>query len=196
MADAVSPTTATPGAGLRGRGVARVRAARRRHVRERVHPFRPRRRARSRPRSTRRDGSIVWPRSSSCSSSPASPCSGGTSCGWRRASCSAHRSGSAIALTFLGRVTPSSDHPLVAFGNPLGGLALVALGWWLVLAASPATARRPARPSAGAALVAAAFAAVAAIVIWTPGLVAGLAVQLAATVALVAGVTLVYRRRD
>ena len=103
--------------------------------------------------------------------------------------------GLAIALTFLGRATPSG-HPLAALGNPLGGLALVALGWWLVLAASPATARRPARPSAGAALVAAAFAAVAAIVIWTPGLAAGLAVQLAATVALVAGVTLVYRRGD
>lgn len=100
----------------------------------------------------------------------------------------------AIALTFLGRITPSSDHPVVAFGNPLGGLALVGLGWWLVLAASPATRR--ANPLPGGALVAAAFAAIAAIVIWTPGLAAGLAVQLAATVALVAGVTLLYGGRD
>ena len=43
----------------------------------------------------------------------------------------------AIALTFLGRITASSDHPLVAFGNPLGGLALIGLAWWIVLAASP-----------------------------------------------------------
>ena len=43
----------------------------------------------------------------------------------------------AIALTFLGRITPSSDHPIVAFGNPLGGLALIGLAWWIVLAASP-----------------------------------------------------------
>ena len=100
----------------------------------------------------------------------------------------------AISLTFLGRITPSSDHPLVAFGNPLGGLALVGLGWWLVLAASPATRR--ANPLLGGALVAAAFAAIAVLVIWAPGLVAGLAVQLAATAVLVAGVTLLYGRRD
>lgn len=100
----------------------------------------------------------------------------------------------AIALTFLGRLTPSSDHPLVAFGNPLGGLALVGLGWWLVLAASPAAGR--ASPLLGGALVAAAFAAIAVLVLWTPGLVAGLAVQFAATAVLVAGVTLAYRRGD
>ena len=98
----------------------------------------------------------------------------------------------AIALTFLGRITPSSDHPLVAFGNPLGGLALVGLAWWLVLAASPPMAR--ARPLLGGALAAAAFAAIAALVVWTPGLAAGLAVQLAATALLVAGVTFLYRR--
>jgi hypothetical protein len=101
--------------------------------------------------------------------------------------------GLAIALAFLGRITPS-DHPIVAFGNPLGGLALVGLAWWIVLAASPATG--PARPLLGGALVAAAFAAIAALVVWTPGLVAGLAVQLAATAVLVAGVTLVYRRGE
>jgi hypothetical protein len=101
--------------------------------------------------------------------------------------------GLAIALAFLGRVTPS-DHPLVAFGNPLGGLALVGLAWWLVRAASPATG--PARPLLGGALVAAAFAAIAALVVWTPGLVAGLAMQLAATAVLVAGVTLVHRGGD
>ena len=100
----------------------------------------------------------------------------------------------AIALTFLGRITPSSDHPLVAFGNPLGGLALIGLAWWIVLAASPPTAR--ARPLLGGALVAAAFAAIVALVVWTPGLAAGLAVQLAATVLLVAGVTLRYRRGE
>jgi hypothetical protein len=100
----------------------------------------------------------------------------------------------AIALTFLGRITPSSDHPLVAFGNPLGGLALIGLAWWIVLAASPPM--RPARPLPGGALVAAALAAIAALVVWTPGLAAGLAVQLAATIALIAGVTLLYGRRD
>jgi hypothetical protein len=100
----------------------------------------------------------------------------------------------AIALTFLGRITPSSDHPLVAFGNPLGGLALVGLAWWIVLAASPPMAR--ARPLLGGVLAAAAFAAIAALVVWTPGLAAGLAVQLAATVLLVAGVTLLHRRGD
>jgi hypothetical protein len=101
--------------------------------------------------------------------------------------------GLAIALAFLGRITPS-DHPIVAFGNPLGGLALGGLAWWIVLAASRATGR--ARPLLGGALVAAAFAAIAALVVWTPGLVAGLAVQIAATAALVTGVTLLYRRGD
>ncbi|HLB14113.1 MAG TPA: hypothetical protein VJM14_04215 [Burkholderiales bacterium] len=99
--------------------------------------------------------------------------------------------GLAIALAFLGRITPS-DHPIVAFGNPLGGLALVGLAWWIVLAASPATGR--ARPLLGGALVAAGCAAIAALVVRMPGLVAGLAVQVAATAALVAGVTLLYRR--
>jgi len=101
----------------------------------------------------------------------------------------------AVALTFLGRVTPSG-HALAAFGNPLGGLALVGLGWWLVLAASPGAARRPSHPFAGAALIAAAFAALAAIVVSPPGLAVGLTVQLAATAVLVAGVTLVYRGGD
>lgn len=100
----------------------------------------------------------------------------------------------AIALTFLGRITPSSDHPLVAFGNPLGGLALIGLAWWIVLAASPPRAR--ARPLLGGALVAAAFAAIAAIVVWPVGIAAGLVVQLAAAAVLVAGVTLAYRRGD
>jgi hypothetical protein len=97
----------------------------------------------------------------------------------------------AVALTFLGRVVPS-EHPLAAFGNPLGGLALVGLGWWLVLAASPARGR--ARPLLGSVLAAAAFASIAALVVWRPGLGAGLAVQLVATAALVAGVTLAVRR--
>jgi len=98
----------------------------------------------------------------------------------------------AVALAFLGRVTPSSDHPAVAFGNPLGGLALVGLAWWIVLAASPpATGRRPAL---GGALVAAAFLALAAIVVRPVGIAAGLAVQLLAAAALVAGVTFLCRR--
>ncbi len=98
----------------------------------------------------------------------------------------------AVALTFLGRITPSSDHPIVAFGNPLGGLALIGLAWWIVLAASPPAAR--ARPLLGGVLVAAAFAAIAAIVVWPVGIAAGLVVQLAAAASLVAGVTLAYRR--
>jgi hypothetical protein len=101
----------------------------------------------------------------------------------------------AIVLTFLGRITPSSDHPLVAFGNPLGGLALVGLAWWIVLAASPGAGPRP-RPLAGAILAAAAFVALAAIVVWPVGVAAGLAVQLAAAAVLVAGVTLLHGRGD
>jgi len=100
----------------------------------------------------------------------------------------------AIALAFLGRISGSSDHPIVAFGNPLGGLALIGLAWWIVLAASPPA--RPVRTLPGGALVAAALAAIAALVVWTPGLVTGLAVQLAATIALIAGVTFLYGRRD
>jgi hypothetical protein len=100
----------------------------------------------------------------------------------------------AIALTFLGRITPSSDHPIVAFGNPLGGLALIGLAWWIVLAASPATGTT--RPLTGGGLIAAAFAALAVIVVRPVGIAAGLAVQLAAAAVLVAGVTLVYRRSD
>jgi hypothetical protein len=99
----------------------------------------------------------------------------------------------AIVLTFLGRITPSSDHPVVAFGNPLGGLALVGLAWWIVLAASPGAGRRPHR-LAGAALTAAAFLVLAAIVVWPVGVAAGLAVQLAAAAVLVAGVTLLHGR--
>jgi len=99
----------------------------------------------------------------------------------------------AVALTFLGRITPWSDHPLVALGNPLGGLALVGLGWWLVLDASPRPVRPPV-PLAAAVFVSAAFAAIAALVVLRPGLAIGLAVQLGATAALVAGVTLAYRR--
>jgi hypothetical protein len=101
----------------------------------------------------------------------------------------------AVALTFLGRVTPSSDHPLVAFGNPLGGLALVGLAWWIVLAASPGPGPRR-RTLVGAILAAAAFLALAAIVVWPVGIAAGLVVQLAATALLVAGITLLRGRGD
>jgi hypothetical protein len=96
-----------------------------------------------------------------------------------------------VALSFLGRFTPST-HPFVALGNPLGGLAMVALAWWLYRAAAepgPGGASAP----LGWALVAAAFAAVAAIVVWPPALVLGLAVQVIATVALAAGVGLLHR---
>jgi hypothetical protein len=102
----------------------------------------------------------------------------------------------AVALTFLGRITPSSDHPLIAFGNPLGGLALVGLAWWIVLAASPGADRRPRRPLAGAALAAAAFLALATIVVWPVGIAAGLVVQLVAAALLVAGITLLHGRGD
>jgi hypothetical protein len=102
--------------------------------------------------------------------------------------------GLAIALAFLGRFTPS-EHPLVALGNPLGGLAMIGLAWWLVLAASPVGATRPPRTLLGIAMVAAAHAAVAAIVVASPPLALGLALQLAAAALLVAGVTLA-RPRD
>jgi hypothetical protein len=107
----------------------------------------------------------------------------------------ATETGLAVALTLLGRFTPS-EHPLVAFGNPLGGLALVGIAWWLVLAGSPGPGRRSTRPLVGVALIAVAFAAIAALVVWAPGVVAGLAMQFAATAVLVAGVTLLYRRSD
>jgi hypothetical protein len=96
-----------------------------------------------------------------------------------------------VALSFLGRFTPST-HPFVALGNPLGGLAMVALAWWLYRAAAepgPGGASAP----LGWALVAAAFAAVAAIVVWPVALASGLAVQVVATVALVAGVGILQR---
>jgi hypothetical protein len=96
-----------------------------------------------------------------------------------------------VALSFLGRFTPST-HPFVALGNPLGGLAMVALAWWLYRAAAE-PGPGGASASLGWALVAAAFAAVAAIVVWPPSLAAGLAVQVIATIALAAGVGLLHR---
>ena len=97
-----------------------------------------------------------------------------------------------IALSFLGRFTPST-HPFVALGNPLGGLAMVALAWWLYLAAGPLQGRGARGPALGWVRVGSAFAAVAAIVVWTPSLVLGLAVQVAATVVLAVGVGMIYR---
>lgn len=95
-----------------------------------------------------------------------------------------------VALSFLGRFTPSA-HPLVALGNPLGGLAMVGLAWWLWCAVAPRTARGR-TAVVGWALVAAAFAAVAATVLGSPSLVAGLAIQVLATAALAAGVTSIH----
>lgn len=97
-----------------------------------------------------------------------------------------------VALSFLGRFTPST-HPFVALGNPLGGLAMVALAWWLYLAAGPFEARGRGNPVVGWTLVGAAFAAVAAIVVWGPSLVVGLLVQMVATVALAVGVGRIFR---
>jgi hypothetical protein len=96
-----------------------------------------------------------------------------------------------VALSFLGRFTPST-HPFVALGNPLGGLAMLGLAWWLYLATAEPD-RRSGRPLAGWSLTAASLAAVAAIVVWPPSLVIGLGVQLAATIALAAGVGIVHR---
>lgn len=98
-----------------------------------------------------------------------------------------------IALAFLGRFTPST-HAFVALGNPLGGLAMGALAWWLYLAAGPLESRGRGNPAAGWALVVGAFAAVAAIVAWPPSLGVGLLVQIVATVALAVGVGTLYRR--
>ncbi len=101
-----------------------------------------------------------------------------------------------VALSFLGRFTPST-HPFVALGNPLGGLAMVALAWWLFLAASPLLPEegwlRRSRGGVGGVLICAAFLAVAAIVTWPPNLLAGLVVQIVATVALAAGVGMLFR---
>jgi hypothetical protein len=97
-----------------------------------------------------------------------------------------------VALSFLGRFTPST-HPFVALGNPLGGLAMVAAAWWLYLAAGRLDAAGRVMRALGWVLVCAAFALVAAIVTWPPSLVLGLAVQIVATVALAAGVGMVYR---
>jgi hypothetical protein len=95
-----------------------------------------------------------------------------------------------VALSFLGRFTPST-HPLVALGNPLGGLAMVGLSWWLWRAAALGAVRGRAAVG-GWALVAAAFAAVAATVLGSPSLVAGLAIQVLATAGLAAGVTSIH----
>lgn len=97
-----------------------------------------------------------------------------------------------VALSFLGRFTPST-HPFVALGNPLGGLAMVALAWWLYLAAGTFEARGQSSLAVGWALVLGACAAVAAIVVWPPSLVVGLLIQSVATAALAAGVGMVYR---
>jgi hypothetical protein len=98
-----------------------------------------------------------------------------------------------IALSFLGRFTPST-HPFVAFGNPLGGLTMVALAWWLHLAAGPGEGRGRGSLALGWTLLVGAFAAVAAIVAWAPSLVLGLAVQIAATGIIAVGVGIIYRR--
>lgn len=97
-----------------------------------------------------------------------------------------------VALSFLGRFTPST-HPFVALGNPLGGLAMVALAWWLYLAAGPFEARGRGNPVVGWTLVGAAFAAVAAIVVGVPSLAVGLLIQIVATIALAAGVGMIFR---
>ena len=97
-----------------------------------------------------------------------------------------------VALSFLGRFTPST-HPFVALGNPLGGLAMVAAAWWLYLAAGRLDAAGKGKRALGWGLVGAAFAAIAAIVLWPPALVAGLAVQGLATIALAGGVGMLYR---
>lgn len=97
-----------------------------------------------------------------------------------------------VALSFLGRFTPSI-HPFVALGNPLGGLAMVAAAWWLTLAAGRLDATGKGTRALGWVLVCAAFAVVAAIVTWPPSLLAGLVVQSVATVALAAGVGMLYR---
>lgn len=97
-----------------------------------------------------------------------------------------------IALSFLGRFTPST-HSFVALGNPLGGLAMVALAWWLYRAAGSLEARGQRSRALGWTLVVGAFAAIAAIVIWTPSLVVGLLIQIVATIALAAGVGVLYR---
>lgn len=97
-----------------------------------------------------------------------------------------------VALAFLGRFTPST-HAFVALGNPLGGLAMVALAWWLCLAMAPLPSRGRGGPALGWARVGAALAAVAAIVLWPPSLVVGLAVQIAATVVLAVGVGVIHR---
>ncbi len=97
-----------------------------------------------------------------------------------------------VALSFLGRFTPST-HPFVAFGDPLGGLAMVALAWWLYLAAGRLEAAGTGTRALGWVLICAAFLAVAAIVTWPPNLLAGLVVQIVATVALAAGVSMLFR---
>jgi hypothetical protein len=99
-----------------------------------------------------------------------------------------------LALAFLGRFTPST-HPLVALGNPLGGLAMAALAWWLWRACGPppAFARRAAL---GWGLVGTAAAIVAAIVVWPPALGPGLALQVVATGLLAVGVTCLHAAAD
>jgi hypothetical protein len=91
----------------------------------------------------------------------------------------------ALALAWTGVYTPS-DHAFVTFANPLGGLAMVGLAWWLCLAPRARTRVVPA-----AALALLAIAATVAIVLWPPGIVAGLALHVVATVALIFAVTLV-----
>jgi hypothetical protein len=100
--------------------------------------------------------------------------------------------GLAFALGLLGLFTPSDDL-VVTFGNPLGGLAMTGCAWWLCLAAGTRRARAQPAPVAASLTVATAFIVVAATVIWPPPLVAGLAIQLVATILLIVGVSLLYR---
>jgi hypothetical protein len=70
---------------------------------------------------------------------------------------------------------------------------MVALAWWLYLSTAAAEAGRPGGPATGWTLVGGAFAAIAAIVVWPPSLAIGLVVQVVATVALAAGVGMLYQ---
>jgi hypothetical protein len=100
--------------------------------------------------------------------------------------------GLALALAILGRYTPS--HSLfVTLGNPLGGLAMVGLAWWLCLMAASLHGGRLGYGATGWILAAIAFAAVTAIVLWPPSGLIVFSVHLAATGLLVGAVTLLHR---
>ena len=180
-----------------GGGVARVRAARRDHVREPRSSASPTAMRRSKRRSTSPAGPIASRRGS--------PSSHRRHRGVRLGRAAARRGRRASrsrrdrALRLHSRCWAVSPRPNTRWSRSATRSGVSRSSGSRGGSCSRGRRGRAggrARPLAGGALIAVAFAAIAALVVWAPGVVAGLAMQFAATAVLVAGVTLLYRRSD